>query len=71
MILDNLTLWRQYAAISPRFEKAFSYLCELSGRALAERIAIDGDNVFALVVKTTTKPVAGRQLEVHRKYIDI
>lgn len=71
MILDNLVLGRQYAGISPRFEKAFSFLQRVNDRLPDGRNEIDGDDVFALVVRTTTKPVEGRQLEVHRKYIDI
>lgn len=71
MILDNLAQWRQYAAISPRFKKGFDFLHKVTDLTPEGRNDIDGDDVFAIVVKTTTKPVEGRQLEVHRKYIDV
>ncbi|MSU69815.1 MAG: DUF386 domain-containing protein [Opitutaceae bacterium] len=71
MILDNLTQWRQYAAISPRFKKGFEFLQKVTDLTPEGRNEIDGEDVFAIVVKTTTKPVEGRQLEVHRKYIDV
>ncbi len=71
MILDELGQWRQYAAITPLFEQAFTFLHQVNDLTPEGRIEIDGDEVFAIVVKTTTKLVDGRALEVHRRYLDI
>ena len=71
MILDNLPHWRQYAAISPRFQKAFAYLEKFNAQVETGRYELDGDNVYALVQKYTTKGLDGRLYEAHRQYIDI
>lgn len=71
MILDNLALWPQYAAISPRFKKGFEFLQKVNEQTPDGRSEIDGDDVFAIALRTSTTPVAGREYEVHRKYIDI
>ncbi len=71
MILDNLTQWRRYAALSPRFERAFAFLQRVDDTTPVGRQEIDGDNVYALVQKYTTKPAANGQFEAHRKYIDV
>ena len=71
MILDTYTHWARYAEISPQFRRGMEFLASANEQMHDGRHEIDGDNVFAIVVKTTTKPAAGRQLEVHRKYIDV
>ncbi len=71
MILDSLDQWPTYAGISPRFKKGFEFLRQVSDSIPEGRNEIDGEDVFAIVVKTTTTPVAGREFEVHRKYIDV
>jgi biofilm protein TabA len=71
MILDTLAQSRKYAALSPRFQKAFDFLEQFDGRVGVGRVAIDGDAVYALVQKYTTQGHADRSFEVHRKYIDI
>lgn len=71
MILDSLPQWRRYASLNPRFSSAFTFL-ERIGQALAVgRHDIDHDRVYALVQRYQTRPVAGMQLEMHRRYIDI
>ncbi|MSR65296.1 MAG: DUF386 domain-containing protein [Verrucomicrobiae bacterium] len=71
MILDNLSQCQRYTALSPRFAKAFEFLKKFDGTLKNGRHEIDGDNVFALVQKYTTKPAENGQFEVHRKYIDV
>jgi biofilm protein TabA len=71
MILDTLTQWRQYANISPRFEKAFTFLDRFDTHMSVGRYEIAGDDVFAFVQRHDTKPVNKGQYEAHRKYIDI
>ena len=72
MILDTLDNWRRYAGLSPCFEKAFGFLMrgDLAEMA-AGRHEIDGDEIFAIVVKEQGKGRAGAKLEAHRNYTDI
>jgi biofilm protein TabA len=71
MILDTLKLWPQYAGFSPHFKTAFEFLEKVDDRTPDGRIEIAGDDVFAIALKTSTSAVAGREYEVHRKYIDV
>lgn len=71
MILDNLSRAQRYTSLSPRFAKAFEFLRKFDGTQKNGRHEIDGENVFALVQRYTTKPAANGQFEVHRKYIDV
>lgn len=73
MILDSLDQSDLYLSLHPGFAAAFAFLKQATaGQAPAlGRHAIDGDQVFALVQRYTTKPYAETQLESHRRYIDI
>jgi biofilm protein TabA len=71
MILDTLSQWRTYAALSPRFAQGFAFLQQVTDQTPVRRHEIDGEDVFAFVQQHGTKPVAERQYESHRKYIDI
>lgn len=71
MILDTYRQWRRYAALSPRFIRGMEFLASANEQMKVGRHEIDGDEVFAIVVKTMTAPAAERQMEVHRKYIDV
>lgn len=71
MILDTLDQSARYEAIHPRFAKAFAFLRAMTGNEADGRHEIDGDDVFALVQRVTTKPMAEAQFEAHRRYIDI
>jgi len=72
MILDHVDNWRHYAALHPGFEGAFAFLgrtdlAELS----AGRHAIEGERLYALVIKEDGRGRDGAKLEIHRRYIDI
>ncbi len=71
MILDTYQQWKRYSGISPRLRRGMEFLTSANVQMKEGRHEIDGDELFALVVKTMTTPAAGRQLEVHRKYIDV
>ena len=71
MILDTLENHAQYSGISPRLARAFAFLRQLPEDAPVGRHEIAGDEIYAFVQHHQTKPIAERQLEVHRKYIDI
>ena len=52
MILDVLECIEQYASLNPHFAAAFEFLHRADIADLLEgRNEIDGDNVFAMVVK--------------------
>lgn len=70
MILDTLPQWQRYAALNPRFARAFAFLEQVTPTVADGRHEIDGDDVFALVQRYQTRPVAG-QPEAHRRYVDI
>ena len=71
MILDTLPLWHRYAAIHPRFARAFAFLERVTPETADGRHDIDGDAVYALVQRYQTRSAEGMQLEAHRRYIDI
>jgi biofilm protein TabA len=72
MILDHLDNWRLYAALHPGFEDAFAFLerkdlADLS----AGRHPIEGERLYALVIKEDGRGRDGTRLEMHKRYIDI
>ena len=71
MILDTLDRVDRYAGLNPRFATAIEFLRRLGPAPAIGRHEIDGDFVYALVQQYDTRPVAGVQLEAHRRYIDI
>jgi biofilm protein TabA len=71
MILDNLDQCQKYAALSPGFANAFEFLRTFDGKLANGRYELDGDNVYAMVQRYTTKPSAKGVFEAHRKYIDV
>jgi YhcH/YjgK/YiaL family protein len=71
MVFDTLAQSSRYAALSPRFAKAFEYLQKFSSNTAPGRQEIFGDEVYASVQRHFTRPIAERQYESHRRYIDI
>jgi len=72
MIIDALANGRRYFALHPAFKAAFQFLDHPAHLALpAGRHPIDGDRLYAMVIRA---PGKGREKvlpEIHRKYIDI
>jgi len=71
MIYGTLEHAARYQSLSPRLEKAFHYLQGFSGTEENGRHEIDGDDVFALVQRYTTKPLEDALFEAHRSYADV
>jgi biofilm protein TabA len=71
MILDSLENAGKYISLNPGFKKAFDFLIHSDLSSLEGRIEIDGDRVYAMVIKADGQGHAGAQLEIHKKYIDI
>ena len=72
MILDRLYNADIYRKMHPGFAEAFDFLNRKDLKELSPgRHDIDGDRVFAVVVKDKGKGRNGTKLEIHKKYIDI
>ena len=72
MILDRLECADRYAGLNPYFEKAFDFLRQTRLEELAPgRNEIDGDRVYAMVLRGPGRSRDEARLEAHRKYIDI
>ncbi len=72
MILDRLENADMYRALSGEMALAFDYLRKTDFRKLAEgRQEIDGDRVYAVVLRYRPKPLADAMWEAHRRYIDV
>ncbi len=72
MIFDTLADANRYESLNPHFAKAFEFLGRTDLAELPDgRHEIDGDNVFAVVLREPGRGREGVTLEAHRKYIDI
>ena len=72
MILDHVSNAERYASLHPGFTPAAAYLRDTNLHTLsAGRHAIDGDRLFAMIVRGAGKGREGAPLETHRQYIDI
>ena len=72
MILARLDHADVYAGLNPHFAKAFAFLAQKGLAEFAEgKHDIDGDDIYAMVIRGTGEPRSQVKLEVHRKYIDV
>lgn len=72
MIFDSIDNAELYSGLGEKFQKAFEFLkiTDLEDLPL-EKIQIDGDDIFAIPQKYSTKEESEGKWEAHRKYIDI
>ena len=71
MIYDNLGHAALYRSLGPRLALGLDYLGRFDAGTPDGRVALDGDNVFALVQSYQPGPAAERVFESHRAHIDI
>lgn len=72
MIVDCLEQADKYIALHPRLATAFAMLRRANIACLNEgRMEIDGDKVYAVIVKDTGRKPEEAMLETHDRYIDI
>lgn len=72
MILDCLENAEKYICLNPHFATAFAVLLRTNLVCFAEgRLEIDGDDVYAVIVKDSGRKPEDALLETHDKYIDI
>lgn len=72
MIVDRIEHWKSYS-LGEAWEKAFAFLEGLSPDAAEGEHAIDGEGLFARVMRYDTKSDGGPEtvLEAHRRFADI
>lgn len=72
MIVDHIDNWKRYS-FGSAWELAFSFLEGLTPESEERRYDLDGDAIFAIVMRYPTKGEtdADAVLEAHRKYVDI
>ena len=72
MIIDRLENCDTYCGTWANLRKAFEFLKGFDAEnAACGRYEIDGDRVYAMVLKSDTAPAVERKMEAHRRYIDI
>jgi biofilm protein TabA len=72
MILDHVDIWRHYAGLHHGFDDAFAFLERKDlGDLLTGRHPIEGERLYALVIKEDGRGRDRARLETHKRYIDI
>ncbi len=72
MILDLLANRAMYHPLHPRLKPAFDWLVAQDWSTVADgKLAIDGENLHAIIESGTTAAPATRKFESHRRYLDI
>lgn len=72
MVFDRISNLRDYERLIPDIPVIEEYLNKLmTGEIAGERFEIDGERLFLTVQEYESYPKEGRQLEAHRKYIDL
>ena len=74
MIVDNIVTIDCYKGLGSRFEMAFDFIRKIYAskeKYEVGRYEIDGKNIYAVVQEYITKSPEEKDLEAHRKYIDI
>lgn len=70
MIFDQLSEWPRYFSSAP-WRLAFEYVLALKPDAADGRHALQGDDIYAMVMAYETGLAEQSVLEAHRTYIDI
>jgi YhcH/YjgK/YiaL family protein len=72
MILDRIENAERYSSLNPAFAAAFKFLRQKGVESLSPgRHEIDGQRLYAVVVKDKGRRREEAKLETHRKYVDI
>ena len=72
MVIDKLENAYLYAGLSAKIKRGLEVLKD--GKLSTKkdgRYEVDGDNLYYIVQRYTTKPIKEGRLEAHKKYIDI
>jgi YhcH/YjgK/YiaL family protein len=72
MVIDKLENAYLYAGLSAKIEKGLGVLKDKKLSTKKDgRYDINGDNLYYIIQRYTTKPIKEGRLEAHKKYIDI
>lgn len=72
MILDGLRNAERYSALITGLAEAFDFLRRPDLDDLADgRHAIDGERLYAMIVRGNGRPRTDARLEYHRRYLDV
>jgi YhcH/YjgK/YiaL family protein len=72
MVIDKLENAYLYAGLSAKIEKGLGVLKDKKLSTKKDgRYDINGDNLYYIIQRYTTKPIEEGRLEAHKKYIDI
>ena len=71
MIADKMENASLYRAVLPGVARALEILQGAFVHQASGRYEIDGDEMFGIVQRYTTRPLEKCNLETHRKYIDV
>ena len=72
MIVDKIENADLYANLSERIAKAFEILKETDFASKEDgKYEVEGEELFYVVERYTTKPIEQGRLEAHKKYIDV
>ena len=72
MILDSIENFQSHLSLNCHFEKAFAFLLRDDLKNLPPgKYAIEGEELFAIVVNDRGRDAKDALLETHQKYIDI
>lgn len=72
MVIDKLENAYLYAGLSAKIEKGLEVLKDKKLSTKKDgRYDINGDNLYYIIQRYTTKPIKEGRLEAHKKYIDI
>jgi YhcH/YjgK/YiaL family protein len=72
VVIDKLENAYLYAGLSAKIEKGLEILKDKKLSTKKDgRYDINGDNLYYIIQRYTTKPIKEGRLEAHKKYIDI
>ena len=72
MIFDNIKNANLYAGLHPKFKEAFEFIEKnLANPPDDGKYILDGDNLYSIVTRYSTKENPDIKYEAHDKYIDI
>lgn len=72
MVADRLANAALYRSLSPKIAQAFDFIARTDLAALPDGThPIDGEDMFLIVARYSTKPFEASRWEAHRRYIDI
>jgi len=72
MIFGRIENYQHNKGLSPLLKRAFDYIRATDMSILAAgHYAIDGNNLYAIISESATKPEAEGTWEAHRRYIDL